>query len=193
MNRWRQGIWLSLIGGSVVIFGYWGCFSESGTRCFEGSRGVVPLLSMLLGPVLSFIGLTLLSLSEIRWDDPFPGDGPDPMFAFALAMFLTWLTASLDLVLPPDINPAALYALPLLILSRIATSRYLWYAAGVLVTLVIVGNFAGPSIDSSRALTMAAVNRGIVAVALLSMATLLNRRSRGTGSSSAFQRTLHLK
>jgi hypothetical protein len=184
VNRWRQGIWLSAIGAAVVIFGYWGCFTGSGIRSFEGSEGVFPLLCVLLGPVLTFIGLTLLSLDEIRWDDPFPGEGPDPMFAFALAMLLTWFTASLDLALPPDFNPAAMYALPLLILSRIATSRYLWYAAMVLITLVVVGNFAGPSIDSFRALVMAAVNRGIVVVALLAMTTLLNRRSRNAASSA---------
>ena len=150
MNRWRQGIAVSLIGAAVVAFGYWGCFTESGIGRFEGNRGVFPLLSVLLGPVLTFIGLTLLSIGEIDWADPFPRDGPDPMFAFALAMLLTWFTASLDLVLPPDFNPAAMYALPLLILSRIATSRYLWYAAIVLITLVIVGNFSGPPIDSER-------------------------------------------
>ncbi len=97
MNRWRQGIWLSVIGAAVVIFGYWGCFTSSGIRSFEGSKGVFPLLCVLLGPVLTFIGLTFLSLGEIRWEDPFPGEGPDPMFAFALAILLTWFAASLDL------------------------------------------------------------------------------------------------
>lgn len=168
-----------------MVFGYWGCFTESSARRFEETRGVFPLLSMLLGPVLAFIGLTLLSLDEIRWEDPFPGDGPDPMFAFALSVLLTWFTASLDMVLPPDFNPSAMYALPLLILSRISSPRYLWYTAGVLIVLVVVGNFAGSPIDSSRALVMAAVNRGIVVVALIAMTALLNRRSRSDKPSAS--------
>ena len=96
--------------------------------------------------------------------------------AAALSVLATAAAVAFDLVVPQEVVPSILYAVPVLLSVWTGSRRWLWGLASAAAILTVLAQFAGPPASIRGTETLSLVNRVLVALTVVAVAGLVDLR-----------------